>query len=789
MKRLRLSREGGSVMVLVAAAMFPFMFLSAFAIDTSHWFDYSRNLQNRADAAALAGGMAFGNICLQGGTPGDVVTGAQGAIGKWAQLYSGAGTGEPSGSTATQLPYTNGAVSTATGWTNLNTWGYLNNTLPASPVLSPLNLKLGNLNNYWLVLNGKDYAEKGGASFSMTASGSGATFCSSDPKEDLTDPNRATAGPAGPMLDVKVTQKRLPLFFQGLPGLGFIKPNLHAHARVQLQGEASAISVPFAVADAGYTPCVSVDFINTTTNAVIATAVLNKTPPVNATDPVTWDNATVQLDSNGNPIAGTGPASVQIPTSANVYVQPFLNDCNGSGQRYNDSTHTGLLYINSYPQSSPAVGTNDPPALSPGGVFLTPGCAPNQYFSVGVCTDAVNAHVKFDPGITQNKTFVNAVDWQFQPTVDPVTGNPGCGCLLALKTVSLKQDTSDPTLWVANGASNMLNVSDSSGIHEIEITWEQKDGAVTGKGTCVASGTNPCTGSLGFQAQAFGACNGCDSPDDSGPVIGAQLSQGLNANTNALPQGTTQNLVVTLQLAGLSASGGTTILRVGTSTNHQTGLVDCGQGGGTGIDQWVVYYGCGPQNPHFTPPLNPLYMNTRNGVCPTSGLPASQQTWPNGNQQDCVQQAPGTRRVGIVCPLVDRIVGNPVTDNCNGNSGNTCATAPNNWPGNISGGDPRAITMIVTSPADLAATAGSPQGWFPIRRFATFYVTGWDQNIKPQCTGTQGNEPFPGKGKQSQNGAVWGHWMNYVDNLGIGDNQNCPVNSVQPINCVPVLTR
>ena len=41
--------------------------------------------------------------------------------------------------------------------------------------------------------------------------------------------------------------------------------------------------------------------------------------------------------------------------------------------------------------------------------------------------------------------------------------------------------------------------------------------------------------------------------------------------------------------------------------------------------------------------------------------------------------------------------------------------------------------MIITSTADFAAGAGSPQAWLPIRRFATFYVTGWDKNIKPQC--------------------------------------------------------
>jgi hypothetical protein len=97
--------------------------------------------------------------------------------------------------------------------------------------------------------------------------------------------------------------------------------------------------------------------------------------------------------------------------------------------------------------------------------------------------------------------------------------------------------------------------------------------------------------------------------------------------------------------------------------------------------------------------------------------------------------------------------------------------------------------MIITSAADLAAGAGSPQSWIPIRRFATFYITGWDNNTKPQCGDNEAFPTSPGSKKNSQNAAVWGHWINYVDSAGIGNGQPCPLNSVQPINCVPVLTR
>jgi hypothetical protein len=737
-------------MVLAAAAMFPIVYLAAFAIDVPHWFDYSRNLQNRADAAALAAGNAFGTNCFAGGTPGTTGNGAQSVVGKWAQLYSGAGVNEPSG----RLPYTDAAVSAATtaatgtgngpgtGW-DVTTRGYLNNTLPASPVLSPLTLKLGSLNDYWLVLNGRDYAENGGTSFSMNAAGSGATFCNSDPTWDLTDPDRATAGPAGAFVDVKVSQRRLPLFFPLIGG----RPTLHAHARVQLQGEASSPSEPIAVSDNGFTPCVSVDFVNASTNAVIRTVTLTKVPPVNPSDPVQWDNSAT-------------PASITMPASANVYVQPFLSNCNGDGTRYDSDTSSGILYVNTY-GSPPAPTAGQPPVLTTGGVTLTGTCANStQYFSVGDCDVQVTANVAF--AVANNKADVTAVDMSNGQT-------------LAL--------SGSGTTWTPNG-NNHLTIGDTTGQHLIRIDWSQKDGTI-GAQTCTNSA--PCTGTFGIQAQAFAACNGCDQPDDSGPIIFARISEGASTDVNAFAQTSPHNLVVTLKLAGLSAAQGgdpATVLRFPVSGNHQTGLVDCGQGSGTSADASVVYYGCGPQNPDFT--LNPLFVNTRN----TCGTPPG-PPWPNGNEQDCVQTTPGTRRQGIICPLVQRItkVPPPPGGACNNNSVGTCPHNYWNATDKYSppAGDPRALTMIVTSAADFGSVAGSPQGWVPIRRFATFYITGWDNNIKPQCGD---NEAFPLRGKQNnQNAAVWGHWINYLDTAGTGNNQNCPLSSVQPINCVPVLTR
>ena len=85
-----------------------------------------------------------------------------------------------------------------------------------------------------------------------------------------------------------------------------------------------------------------------------------------------------------------------------------------------------------------------------------------------------------------------------------------------------------------------------------------------------------------------------------------------------------------------------TVLRFANSTNHQTGLVDCGQGNGASNDAAVVYYGCGPGNPLVTG-MNPLFIYSRPPGSDCSPATDGNTTgWPNGNNQDCVATTPGS---------------------------------------------------------------------------------------------------------------------------------------------------
>jgi len=491
-------------------------------------------------------------------------------------------------------------------------------------------------------------------------------------------------------------------------------------------------------------------------------------------------------------------------------VQPVLSDCNGNNQVYDDNTgvidsgtgnqlpNSGLLAINKHPATSPTVNSGDPPQIDTGGVTVSGSC-PNatQYFaqSGADCNVVVDASVKFASDVTGNGNNNPAIVFLTQHEWDPVNST----------WITTKTQMNPPGGNGANACPATLyclpiTILDTSGIDQLSLSWEEDAGKI-GATTCGnGKGNNPppCTGVFENGAilqQVFGACDGCNQPDDSGPIIFARVTQNGGADANTMAPGSQSNVVFTLKLAGLNTAQWLpptaqipfnpppTVLRFSVTANHTTGLVDCGQGNGAGQngDAATVYYGCGPQNPQFTPPLPSLVVNTRNSCNPIPGA----SPW------DCVKTTAGQRRNVIVCSLVQRITGQPFSSNCSNNGGTCPANNWNPYQGHPPGDDPRAVTMILTSDLDLAGAAGSPQVWLPIYQFATFYVVGWDTGVSPSCTGPGPgqNAPFPTKGKKNQqNGSIWGYWINYTT-FGTPNGQPCPINSQQPVNCVPALTR
>jgi hypothetical protein len=720
-------------------------------------------------------------------------------IGEAAQLYSGPSSGS-------DLPYPYGTPTT---------------DFQPTPYQNVPNLTRASLNDYHVVINGDGPWQSGQISngnwpghAGTTASFTHGTVCSASYADDLN-------GASGPITDVWVTQDNVSPFF---PLLGF-KPAISAHARVELRQGIGALNVgPIAVRDEANPGCVTVNFIqdNPPTYTLIKTMTL------------TQQSSTLWSNPAGD--------TLNMP-STNVIVQPVLG-CGANAVTYDGLTNSGLLYINSYTASSP--GSGQAPALTTGGVTLGGICTSDQYFSTQPCTASVTANVAFAPDIPYEKEAVTAVDTGVTPNTTvalsklntKVSGGqnniPAGGTLKVDSTAgfaasgSITDNDTNPnptsfaysaivdathfrltnggsfgnndvitqtgdTSWTS-GASG-LTIGVQSGQNPIQIKWTQTGGSIPGQ-TC-GNGANACSGNFGVQQQAFGACSACDPPDDSDGITSLQLRLATDvvgvSGRNAFSSGASPNLVVSLTTSALhfdtpSPSSPDIILRVGTSTDQATGLINCGQGSGANSDSNAVTFGCplygtptcdtsgNPPSSDFCAPMI-AYDPTKhpNGTCDPELRETTDPTY-----TDCVETISGTRRSKIPLGIANRIITNGV---CSPNNWVAYANNPKTFP---IADDPRAVLFIITKPADL-----SKNSLVPIETFATFYITGWDTSGSlPNCvppSGQPGNDPWPGLGKSKQNGAIWGHWISYSSNDVIPEDTFC--DPTQFGVCATVLTR
>jgi hypothetical protein len=726
----RRNGETGAVTVLLALVLPVIVIFASFAIDTAHYWDFSRNLQNRVDAAMLAAGTAYGGTCF--GTPDPA---ALANIGHLAQRYSGVPTGTPD----VNLPYLYSAGTPYENQTN-------------DPGADP--------NNFHLILNGSTHWKAGSGGGTSFQKGN---FCAA-----------TYDNPADPAIDAWATQAKVPLFFHMF---GFA-PDISAHARVQLQGAGSTNSIPVAVPDPAQTPCLRAEVINDTTGQRIN-------------------------DSNGNPIdvAMTPPDLTATPPktfwtvtlpqftvpAAQLSVQAYIpDDCNnpgypGNGVLYdsqldangNQVASHGIEFINTYTPLPPTLSGNN---AAIGSVYLAPNknCddpteAANQdpyfyYFpnsTTNGCSVTVCADIKFGSGLSNPNAFVNGSGAQNQMKNPGANGDP---CMVTLGTV-------DPNAyWLSEP------VASESGRNTFTITWK-------------AGGNN---GTFGLQQATYAAFSDGSSPaDDSGPITQAFIGNtGGAKDVNSLQQGSTQTtLTVSFLLQGLALSRPNDppiILRTAVNNRKATGDFDCGQGtGAQGLHDAIVN-GC--------PDPVAIYNSTQGCVF----LPATPLT--------CANLVPGSKRGQADQAWQDRVESaklNGTPSACDmwqsykpppvGTS--TAISGFEPWGNSVP--DSRIIVMAVTAPADLSG-GGGPTNSVKILGFATFYITGFDNDPWlpkkngnggskiPNCSApTDADEPYPGTGTPGQ-GEIWGHFIKYVA-PGASNGQPCDPNSVSP--CVPALTR
>ena len=246
---------------------------------------------------------------------------------------------------------------------------------------------------------------------------------------------------------------------------------------------------------------------------------------------------------------------------------------------------------------------------------------------------------------------------------------------------------------------------------------------------------------FGVRQQTYSAFDDDGEPSSTGPISMVQIGQGgPGVGANSFERDTSHNLVFTVRLNGLANSLPTdppVVLRYRTQSSKRTGLVDCGQGNGANADEDAILNGC----------PRPLYIWPVGTTCVT---PTNS---PDPTPIDCVGNTPGNRTNKIPGAIRQR-----VGTSCN----NWNAYRDSNGATTFPPGDPRMMTFIITSPADLSGKSGSKPD-IPIQLFATFYVSGADR-MTGNGNGCQ-NEPYPGPGNRDQ-AAVWGHWIKWANTDG-----------------------
>ena len=198
--------------------------------------------------------------------------------------------------------------------------------------------------------------------------------------------NSDGGGPcATKMVDVKITEADLPLFFR-IPALVGSVDAINARARVSIRelNYLGGGALPIAVPDVDPSQAKAI-FVNEENGAVLATTPLTNTGTTNGL--AIWDNTAAPVSV---PISSS-KIGVRIALSGNAgstTCGTFLVDC------YDAGSANGVVYIRGWSGSGSGAQPNPPLARD---VTLIPGSCADPYFSSAssTCTIGVSAVVDF----------------------------------------------------------------------------------------------------------------------------------------------------------------------------------------------------------------------------------------------------------------------------------------------------------------------------------------------------------------------------------------------------------
>ena len=711
MRRPRLRSQDGGILVISALSLPVFLLLVALVFDVGNWFTHKRQLQIRADAAALAAGVSYAQnwaSCVQSDDA-TLKASTGRAIANMARQYAA----------------------------DADASDYLPDPVPATL----FNQEIANQANLDVVVNSRWYTDDTDYSDWDTAAAGNELPNGAGIPAQLADPcyfhtTGDDISPAGGhWTDVKVKERDLPSLF-GMIGLPLSRNT--ARARVEIRPAVSVNNfLPVGIPDNVIVKAQLRYFDECRDPAHDSPIATVNLAPLPDTDQAAYQNAGGGTlwgpQSTGDPTVGDRSLAVSLPLPsyggcAQTYLPIGVQVRIASRDQIDINQSCATLAASKFADcfsrlSQIRVWDDGNPDAEPRirNVALTGGCSFDPYFGrlpEGASTCAYGATVDVHWGDRADNELAVAANFSVK-----VNG-------IELEPPAANQPTG---VWTTAGTP----LSADPGANDVTVELDWQDRTINpqhtwGARVCTRGSGNPCKydGPVENVHRAFVGNRATAGAVELLRTSGTTFSLGLPGAPldNITDGGTMPMIYPTLGIRAVLKVGQLATLRLDDPQANQT--LRCDPDYAQGQEFKAFESGCKPwyKANTFT---NGYWWNTATNTCPTRDTFFAYGTNSNTNAWECVPTAPG-----LSPPVIGEGM-SVATKNCGTIHNNSCGRSVCRNPGNYAewlanGGDsfdPRVVRVFVLPYQALkGATGGDPGETAPIASFAAFYVMAWGGN-------------------------------------------------------------
>lgn len=564
--------------------------------------------------------------------------------------------------------------------------------------------------------------------------------------EQATPVDETVAGPPCEtgMVDVKLTETDLPLFFQILEAFGAVD-FINAHARVEIFEQRSVQgALPLGVPDP---------------NPRLARAIFvdekgNELDSV----PLEYDRESEGLAiwNNRNQLFALTvdreriEVRIALSGSNSTECEDPLVVC------YDADTSGGIVHIRGYSTAGSGAQPNEPQDRN--AYLVSETCDPYFNSELEGCTVGLRAEVDFGPCEQIGEVG---------PELTAVVGNKKYPMSM-LEEGGCEPETSS-SLWETAGSP--IPVPADAGPVEIELEWAETKGEQGGN-ECKEGGGNKCKGSFGVVQSSFGGSN-----ERSGPIRLARVTDNpeLPLTIHPFERCSEVRTECTYSPVFVEIGVDLNLLEAAQDVDEPPVTLRASSEDAETNASQTQALDCDPDTPNFK-------LQIANGCAPEytvntgTACPARNDLWNTDPEPwECVAVATGSKTGQVYKGMNLRVHGDETPSEC---------VNPNNW-GDFPPGDPRILPVFIT-PFGSFGGSGADET-VPVTNFAIFYVTGWAS----EGGGKTSQEDCPGDDPAGK-GEIVGHFIQYVQafNDGSAGEESCDFDSSTSLTpCVAVLTQ